>query len=219
MICRAAGVQRRRLTSWFHALSAGNIGQPPSVGPGGRHPLGLAGRRSPDRRSARDRGGRDSRRRSTIGDGRPATAGRTIDASAADLAHRALGPDEVDLVDLVPGPLRADGPLGSRAATSSSVSPARIASRRSNSSLANRHVRNWPSAVRRTRSQSPQNGLVTVGMTPTVPRAVEVAPPVGRRRAAGRHLLERVHGVDRADDLVLADDLVVHPVRRRRRAA
>ena len=42
---------------------------------------------------------------------------------------------------------------------------------------------------------------------------VEVAPPVGRRRAAGRHLLERVDGVDRRDDLVLADDLVVHPVR------
>ena len=37
--------------------------------------------------------------------------------------------------------------------------------------------------------------------------AVEVAPAVGRRRAAGRHLLERVHGVDRGDDLVLADDL------------
>ena len=33
--------------------------------------------------------------------------------------------------------------------------------RRSISSVANRHVRNWPSAVSRTRSQSPQNGLVT----------------------------------------------------------
>lgn len=41
---------------------------------------------------------------------------------------------------------------------SSSVAPARIGVRRSDSSLANRQLRIWPSAVRRTRSQSPQNG-------------------------------------------------------------
>ena len=36
MICALLRVQRRAaLTSWFHALSAGNIGHPPSVGPGG----------------------------------------------------------------------------------------------------------------------------------------------------------------------------------------
>ena len=74
-----------------------------------------------------------------------------------------------DLVDLVAGPLRADGAAGSRR-------PGRRRSRRRASAragrtraVANRQVRNWPSAVRRTRSQSPQNGLVTVGITPTVP--------------------------------------------------
>ena len=41
--------------------------------------------------------------------------------------------------------------------------------------------------------------------------AVEVAPAVGGRRAAGRDLLERVHRVDAGDDLVLADDLVGVP--------
>ena len=123
------------------------------------------------------------------------------------------GPDEVDLVDLVAGPLRADGRARcGRPARRRSRRP-RIAARRSNSSVANRHVRNWPSAVRRTRSQSPQNGLVTRRDHADRAAAVEVAPAVGRRRAAGRHLLERVHGVDRGDDLVLADDLVVRPSR------
>ena len=41
--------------------------------------------------------------------------------------------------------------------------------------------------------------------------AVEVAPPVRRGRAAGRELLERVHGGDAADDLVLADDRPAGP--------
>ena len=93
------------------------------------------------------------------------------------------------------------------------------ASRRSNSSVANRHVRNWPSAVRRTRSQSPQNGFVTRRDHADGAAAVEVPPAVGRRRAACRHLLERAHGGDRGDDLVLADDLVALPSGRRRRAA
>ena len=41
--------------------------------------------------------------------------------------------------------------------------------RRSVSSSANRQVRNWPSAVMRTRSQLAQNGSVTLAMTPTSP--------------------------------------------------
>ena len=41
---------------------------------------------------------------------------------------------------------------------------------------------------------------------------VEIAEPVGWGRTARRQLLERVDGADRFDDLVLADDLVVHPV-------
>ena len=45
-----------------------------------------------------------------------------------------------------------------------------------------------------------------------MPVAVEVAPPVGRRGTAGGHLLERELGLDRRDDLVLGDDLVVDPV-------
>ena len=97
------------------------------------------------------------------------------------------------------------------AATASSSASERSSARRSNSRLANRHVRNWPSAVSRTRSQSPQNGFVTRRDHADDARSVEVAPAVGGRRTTRRHLLERVHRVDPADDLVLADDLVPAP--------
>src|SRR5262249_39118013 len=46
-------------------------------------------------------------------------------------------------------------------ASSSSLAPARIGSRRLLSVRANRQLRTWPSAVSRTRSHAPQNGLVT----------------------------------------------------------
>ncbi len=52
--------------------------------------------------------------------------------------------------------------------------------RRSDSSRANRQLRTWPSAVRRTRSQSPQNGRVTEAITPTV-----AGPPSTRNSSAG----------------------------------
>ena len=72
----------------------------------------------------------------------------------------------------------------------------------------------------RTRSQSPQNGLVTVGMMPimlpgaavSVESTVEETEPIGRSGAAGGHHFDRIDRVDRLDDLVLTDDLVVHPV-------
>src|SRR5437867_832571 len=64
----------------------------------------------------------------------------------------------------------------------SSCAPAesRRMARRSNSSSANRHVRNLPSAVTRTRSQRSQNGSVTLGITLTSP-----APSRYRYRVAG----------------------------------
>ena len=58
--------------------------------------------------------------------------------------------------------------------------PARSAVRRSDSSRANRQLRTWPSAVSRTRSQSPQNGRVTDAITPTV-----AGPPSTVNSSAG----------------------------------
>ena len=66
------------------------------------------------------------------------------------------------------------------ASMASSSAPLRNSARTSYSSVANKQVRNCPSAVSRTRSQSPQNGLVTVGITPTVP-----LPSRYRQRSAG----------------------------------
>ena len=79
-------------------------------------------------------------------------------------------------------PPRARSRSPSRSSRSGASSPpsARSSARRSISSSANRHVRNWPSAVMRTRSQLSQNGSVTLGITPTSPTPVEVAP--ARRR-------------------------------------
>ena len=56
----------------------------------------------------------------------------------------------------------------------------RSAARRSLSSRANRQLRTCPSAVSRTRSQSPQNGRVTDAMTPTL-----AGPPSTRNVSAG----------------------------------
>ena len=55
------------------------------------------------------------------------------------------------------------------AAMSSSDAPLRSIARMSNSRVANRQVRNWPSAVMRTRSQLAQKGSVTVPITPISP--------------------------------------------------
>src|SRR5581483_11897206 len=67
-----------------------------------------------------------------------------------------------------------------RSASSSSLAPARNGPRRSLSVLANRQLRTWPSAVSRTRSQVPQNGLVTDAITPTL-----AGPPFTRNVCAG----------------------------------
>ncbi len=65
-------------------------------------------------------------------------------------------------------------------AISSSGAPERRAARRSVSSVANRQVRIWPSAVRRVRSQAAQNGRVTEAITPT-----RCGPPSTSQRSAG----------------------------------
>ena len=71
-------------------------------------------------------------------------------------------------------------------------------------------MRSWPSAVSRTRSQSPQNGFVTLGMTPTSPR-----PSVYSQRSAGAAPswcgLQGVERRDRVEDLVLRHHLVAGP--------
>jgi hypothetical protein len=67
-----------------------------------------------------------------------------------------------------------------RPASSASLAPARNGPRRSLSVRANRQLRTWPSAVSRTRSQLPQNGLVTDAITPTW-----AGPPSTRNVSAG----------------------------------
>ena len=102
------------------------------------------------------------------------------DCSAADGGHRAGGLEEELVVDAVAGalghhrqaPLVGDLLVGRRRRAGRA--------RRSDSSRANRQLRTWPSAVSRTRSQSPQNGRVTEAMTPTV-----AGPPSTRKVSAG----------------------------------
>src|SRR5580693_5925784 len=67
-----------------------------------------------------------------------------------------------------------------RAAIVASLAPARSGPRRSLSAVANRQLRTWPSAVSLTRSQEPQNGLVTEPITPIV-----AGPPLTRNASAG----------------------------------
>ena len=88
----------------------------------------------------------------------PPPVDRRAARSAADGRHRAVGLEERRVVDAVPGQLarHRDAPSGRRARRRSA--PARSGARRSDSSRANRQLRTWPSAVSRTRSQSPQNG-------------------------------------------------------------
>ena len=147
----------------------------------------------------------------------------------ADLAHRPVGADEVDLPDAVPGPLGADRPvdLGGEPVVERVVVGATCAAiaRRSNSSSANRQVRSLPSAVIRIRSHCSQNGSVTLAITPTSPMPSAYAEALGRLDvlavvgARHREALEREHRVDALEDLVRGHDLVAAPLRRRRRGA
>ena len=90
--------------------------------------------------------------------------------------------------------------------------PARRAVRKSDSSRANRQLRTCPSAVTRTRSQSPQKGRVTDAITPTV-----AGPPSTRNSSAGAAAaMLRVRRRDRSraervEDLVGGDHLVAGP--------
>jgi hypothetical protein len=64
--------------------------------------------------------------------------------------------------------------------SSSLPSDSRSTNLKSISLVANRHDRNWPSEVRRKRSQDPQNGRVTLAIIPTVS-----GPPLIRNSSAG----------------------------------
>ena len=96
------------------------------------------------------------------------------------------------------------------------------AARRSDSSRANRQLRTWPSAVSRTRSQSPQNGRVTEAITPTVCRAA-VDERTARPGALPRGSLGRASSANsraqRGEDLVGGDHRRRGSSRAGRRAA
>ena len=105
-----------------------------------------------------------------------------------------------------------------QSAISSSPAPPRSRPRRSVSSWLNRQLRTWPSAVSRVRSQAPQNGWVTLAITPTLaglPTAVGVPvdePGLGRRRAPhGRVRGEREHRPQLGQDLLAGHHLLAPP--------
>ena len=113
--------------------------------------------------------------------GRRATAPVGASAcSAADGAHRPRGLDEARLVDAVLELLAPDR-VADDLLELVVVAPARSGARRSVSLSENRQVRSLPSAVRRMRLQSPQNGSDTGLMNPIRPR----------RRRSGRRARSR----------------------------
>ena len=75
----------------------------------------------------------------------------------------------------------AHSPRRIRSSRSSSEAPSRIGARRSVSSIANRQLRNMPSAVSRRRLHVSQNGSVTEAITPTRPGT----PSANRNVVAG----------------------------------
>src|SRR3954471_15632626 len=124
-------------------------------------------------------------------------------ALTADLAHRAVGPEEVHLADGVTGPLRADGPLDLRrqvvvAAAAAQDAPqvelTRLEQARTQLALGREP---HPVAVAAERFGDRRDHA-------DIPGAVDVAPTVGGGRTPSRQRLEGVHGVDGGDDLVLA---------------
>ena len=175
-ICSAKGCQQP-------AVVGAALEQPEAAHP--RPPQGLARVRRPQGSRCRTSWApaASSRRSSRTSTG-PTSASRSGPAatrsSAADGRHRPVRLEERRVVDAVAGPLGRTSRRTQRSAISSSVAPARSAARRSDSSRANRQLRTWPSAVSRTRSQSPQNGRVTEAMTPTV-----AGPPSTRNSSAG----------------------------------
>ncbi len=103
-------------------------------------------------------------------------------ASAADRRHRAVGLQERRVVQTGARLLAPHGELPDAGDVLVGAVRALVlsAARRSVSSVANRQVRTWPSAVRRVRSQAEQNGRVTEAMTPT-----RCGPPSTTQRSAG----------------------------------
>ena len=109
--------------SVFHALSAGKIGQPPIDGPGGVIRSAVShGRCRQDRRCRLVGGGRGTAHGQRRGDeqrGRRQRSPAVIELRAARASGgqppiwliERFGTDEVDLVDLMSGPLGADGAL------------------------------------------------------------------------------------------------------------
>ena len=142
--------------------------------------------------------------------GQESTATRRLSRRSGSCC--AVGPDEVDLADRVAGPLAADvgrrWPRPGRRRTP----PARRSARRSVSRMANRQLRNMPSAVRRTRSQVAAEALGDAGdrrRSRPRRRRSGSARPAGEPRWADR--LQRVHGADGGQDLGRGHDLLAGP--------
>ena len=126
MICALTRMQRRAVrSSCSTGCRAGKTGQPPTLRARAASDAcagALRRRAAPsivDRRSGRRRG-RDADRDH---DARPRPRQRRSTAQPPIWLIDALGPDEVDLVDLVAGPLGADGALDLAPRASSSAPP------------------------------------------------------------------------------------------------
>ena len=96
-------------------------------------------------------------------------ASATSSSVAADPRHRARRLDEARLADVVLELLAPDRVAHDLLDLGVASRPSRSGARRSVSFMENRQVRSIPSAVRRMRLQSPQNGSVTGEMKPISP--------------------------------------------------
>src|SRR6478609_1856897 len=139
-----------------------------------------------------------------------APAGGLPGTSAADLAHRPSRAHEVDLVDAMSCPLATDGGLD---ATGQVVVARAGAHRRPQVGLVGGEQARPELPVGREPHPIAvaAEGLGDRRDHADGPTAVAVAPPVGGRGATRRHRLEREHGVDAGDDLVLPDDGGIGP--------
>ena len=119
---------------------------------------------------------------------------RSRPSLAADHRHRPGRAQEPRLVDAVTRELAPDRLPAAAGASSASVPPVRSRSRTACSSSENRQLRTAPSAVSRSRSQVPQNGSVTLEMSPISP-----TPSVKRNRSAGAAPSASGDGLERPD--------------------
>ena len=154
------------------------------------------------------------------------SSGRAAPRSAPDRRHRPGRLQERRVVDAVPGPLAPHRLAPAARPARRRCAPAAQRAAQVGLLLANRQLRTWPSAVSRVRSQAPQNGWVTLAITPTRAGSPSTpACPSTSQVSAGRATALRRVGPQverrpqRGQDLVAGHHLLAPPGVLRRPAA